>query len=189
MFCGRSGKEYEVPKSGNNNFVATKSSMQILCPSQPLALIPCCIPGMCKISCNIPVHAYAWPIFFGCGTHGIGDPSSYQGTPAGQGRCLRGQFSRQSLFLVFFFFPFFGVFECKFSSFSKKTPIFLPKPNFEKKWMCQRVGMLAEQADVGQHIGRHRADVGQTSGTSGAGHWANVGQTLGTLGEFLEVET
>ena len=89
----------------------------------------------------------------------------------------------------FQFFLLFLVFlNANFHLF-QKTPIFLPEPNFEKKWVCQRVGMLAEQADVGQHIGRHRADVVQTSGTSGAGHWAVVGQTSGTLGELLEVET
>ena len=70
--------------------------------------------------------------------------------------------------------------------FSKKdTSISWRCPNFAKNGCANLLDFLANR----QTSGRRRADVGQTSGTSGTERRANVGQMSGTSGELKVVET
>ena len=176
---GGQGRNVRYWNLEDNNFIATESLLQIVCPSQHLARVRCYILGMCKISCKIPVHAYAWLAFSGSRAHGIGDQE--------------GQFSRQTLFLPFFvlwrfemliFTSFLGA--CFL--FQKKTLHFSAEAqNVEETlWNFSKTGKRRATS------GRGRANVGHigrwTSGKCWASFWRWKFEEKDTKNRFIGPE-
>ena len=122
----------------------------------------------CRLFC-----CFETPIFR---AYGIGDPSSYQGAhPSLGGVSERANFHAKPCFCLSSFFWCFAMliftsfWEVGFLFSKKDTSISWRCPNFAKKWLCQPLGFFwltgRRRADVVGHVGRRRADVGQTSGT------------------------